>query len=102
MPHTASIDFATLATLDPLPDDELERLALEADPDMPIAAGAPSLWELAGVTASTLLPAWYMPAAHTVHTGRRWRRAAAVVAIAAFVGINATGLCSTYGWVSFG
>jgi hypothetical protein len=102
MPDTASAEFAALATLEPLSDDELARLALEADPDTPIAADALSLWELTGVTASTLLPAWYMPAAGIVHTGRRWRRIAAVIAIAAFVGINATGLCSTYGWVSFG
>ena len=95
-------EFAALATLEPLSDDELARLALEADPDTVVAADALSLWELAGVTAGTLLPAWYMPAPGTVHTGRRWRRVAAVVAIAAFVGINATGLCSTYGWVSFG
>ena len=58
------------------------------------------MWELLGVTAGTLLPAWYMPAPEgTVRSGRRWKRAVAVVAIAAFVAINATGLCSTYGWI---
>ena len=99
MPDTA---FAELAALEPLSDDELTRLALEADPDTPVAADALSLWELSGAPSNELLPAWYMPAPGTVHTGRGWRRVAAVVAITSFVGINATGLCSTYGWVGLG
>ena len=76
MPDTA---FTDLSVLEPLSDDELTRLALEADPDTPVAAGsALSLWELVGAPSNGLLPAWYMPAPGTVHTGRGWRRVAAV------------------------
>ena len=53
MPDTA---FAELATLEPLSDDSFARLALEADPDTPVAADALSLWELAGDPANELLP----------------------------------------------
>jgi hypothetical protein len=86
--------------------DELTRLALGADPDAPLTADAVPLAVHLGRlvdATSVLLPAWYMPApGGAVRQGRRWRRVAAIVAIAAFTGINATGLCSTYGWVSFG
>ena len=86
--------------------DELTRLALDADPDAPLAVDAvPLAQHLGGLaeTAGVLLPAWYMPApGGAVRQGRGWRRVAAIVAIASFTGINATGLCSTYGWVSFG
>jgi hypothetical protein len=89
--------------LEPISDEELTRLALAADPDAAVPHDALSLWEHLGVTAGTLLPAWYMPAPDgTVRAGRGWKRVAAVVAIAAFVGINASGLCSTYGWVGIG
>ena len=44
----------------------------------------------------TLLPDWYMP---TPAGGviRGWRRAVAVLIIAAFLAITAYGLCNTYG-----
>ncbi len=50
-----------------------------------------------------LLPDWYMPAPAERRTPLpRWYRVAAIVIIAAFVAINAYGLCSTYGPVRFG
>ena len=101
----ATFDDAPLddAPLEPISDEELTRLALAADPDTVVGPDALSLWEHLGVTAGTLLPAWYMPAPDgAVRTGRGWKRVAAVVAIAAFVGIDASGLCSTYGWVGVG
>jgi len=79
-------------------DDELTALALAADPDAPVPDDAVSLWEAAGLGQGTLLPGWYMP---TPVAGRRavsWRRRVVVmVVIAAFVAIDAYGLCSTYG-----
>ncbi|MGZ8734089.1 MAG: hypothetical protein ACXW2C_10425 [Acidimicrobiia bacterium] len=84
-------------------DDELTELALAADPESPIAEDAVSLWELQGSGGTPLLPDWYMPApvggGHQLHDWRRW---VVPVVIAAFVIINAYGLCSTYGQVTFG
>lgn len=98
-----TVDEIMLEEAMPISDDELTRLALAADPDTVVAQDAPSMWELLGLTAGSLLPTWYMPAPDgTVHSGRRCKRATAVVAVAAFVGINASGLCSTYGWVGVG
>lgn len=91
---------ATALDLEPITDDELTRLALAADPDTAVADDAVPIWDLLGGTTGTLLPTWYMPAPDgTVRTGRRWKRVVAIVAISAFVAINATGLCSTYGWI---
>jgi hypothetical protein len=57
---------------------------------------ARSLWELDGATP--LLPEWYMP---PPMAGRRrlspWQRRVAWLVVAAFVVIDAYGLCSTYG-----
>ena len=83
-----------------LSDDELAELALAADPDTPVGEDAVPLWN---PPVAQLLPAWYMPTpAVGVHAGPRWARWVAVVIIAAFVAINAYGLCSTYGPVAFG
>jgi hypothetical protein len=50
-----------------------------------------------------LLPEWYMPAPMERTTPLpRWWRWVAIAIIAAFVAINAYGLCSTYGHVGFG
>jgi hypothetical protein len=84
-------------------DDELTALALAADPDAPVADDAVNLWELAGAGSMPLLPQWYMPA--PAGGGRQlhdWRRWVVPAVIAAFVVINAYGLCSTYGQVTFG
>jgi len=50
-----------------------------------------------------LLPDWYMPApAERTTPLPVWCRWVAILIIAAFVLINAYGLCSTYGHVGFG
>ncbi len=86
-----------------LSDDELTEFALAADPDAPIADDAVNLWELQGDGGTPLLPQWYMPApAGGGRQVRDWRRWVIPVVIAAFVIINAYGLCSTYGQVTFG
>jgi hypothetical protein len=57
-----------------------------------------SLWDLAEPDADGLLPAWYMPS--PMAGARRltgWRRRVAIAIIAAFLLIDAAGLCSTYG-----
>jgi hypothetical protein len=91
---------------EPLTDAELTALALAADPDQPLdpeavplsayLAGLPGLGPVSG-----LLPQWYMPQAMASSSGRgrRWRAAIILAIIAAFVAIEAYGLCSTYGQV---
>ena len=50
-----------------------------------------------------LLPDWYMPApAERTTPLPRWVRWVAIAIIAAFLAIDAVGLCSTYGHVGFG
>ena len=76
----------------PITDEELTDLALAADPDAGIDADAVP-WTVGG---DGPLPDWYMPAATTVRRG--WKSKAVVcVVIAAFLAINAAGLCITYG-----
>ncbi len=89
--------------LEPLSDDELSALALAADPEVEVDPEAISLWDLAAPDESPCLPQWYMPApvGGAVQV-RDWRRKVIPVVIAAFVIINAYGLCSTYGQVTFG
>lgn len=81
-------------------DDELVTLALAADPDTVVGDDAVCLWDLVGRDSAPPLPEWYMP---MPAGGRRllrgWRRRLVFVIIAAFVLINAYGLCSTYGQV---
>jgi hypothetical protein len=88
---------------DGLSDDELAQLAFAADPEVGVADDAISFWELQDTEAGSSLPSWYMPApaggARQLHD---WRRFVVPVVIAAFVIINAYGLCSTYGQVTFG
>jgi hypothetical protein len=85
-------------------DDELDRLARTADPDLVLADDAVSIWDIVDdAEAPQLLPTWYMPAPMR---GRRvlrgWRRRIILTLVIAFVVINAYGLCSTYGVVRFG
>jgi hypothetical protein len=81
-------------------DAELEALALAADPDAPLPAGAQPL-EL-GAPGSEL-PAWYMPSATAGAATSSLRRRVVVWSIVgAFAAINAVGMCSTYGVVGFG
>ncbi len=80
-------------------DDELTELALAADPDAPLPADAiPVSVHLAQFAAP--LPLWYMPP--VARSGGRWKLPAVVVVVAAFLLIDAMGLCNTYGVLTFG
>jgi hypothetical protein len=80
-------------------DHELARLALAADPDTVVPDDAVPIWDIDG-DGGALLPAWYMPLPMAVGRGGRRRRVVAIVVVAAFLAINAFGLCSTYGLVT--
>jgi hypothetical protein len=77
----------------PFTDDELTALALAADPDAPLSDDAVEVLPLNGTSA---LPGWYMPAA-AIRLSARWQRPLIYAVIAAFLIIDAFGLCSTYG-----
>jgi hypothetical protein len=83
---------------EPVTDEELERLALAADPDVELDPAAIPI-HIDG--ASELLPSWYMPAA-VGHAVPGWRRRVALVVVGAILLINAAGLCVTYGSVTVG
>jgi hypothetical protein len=84
---------------EPLSDEELEALALAADPDAPLAEDAVPL-DLGATSGLSLLPSWYMaPVVGRRLTKRRYRIAIAVL-IGAFLLIDAFGLCATYGPIS--
>lgn len=83
----------------PIDDDELEALALAADPDAPLAPDAVPLDVYLGTVAGPL-PDWYMPRVTTRRSAGR-RRIVILALIGAFVLIEAFGLCSTYGQLPF-
>jgi hypothetical protein len=74
---------------------ELTELALAADPDAPIDEDAVPLADYLG-QVDGLLPSWYMPTP-MARTGKSWRIPVVVAIVAAFVIIEALGLCSTFG-----
>ncbi len=76
-------------------EDELTALALAADPAGPLDVDAVPLAQYLGEHAG-LLPDWYMPTP-MARTGKRWRIPVVVAIVAAFVIIEAFGLCSTFG-----
>jgi hypothetical protein len=79
-----------------LTDAELTAMALAADPDAPISNDAiPIAVHLAQFAGATL-PQWYMAPA-TSRSGRRWRTPVVVTIIAAFLLLEALGLCNTFG-----
>jgi hypothetical protein len=79
-------------------DEELTELALAADPDEPLPEDAvPIGVHLAQFAAP--LPAWYMPPVVRMG-GRRWRAPVVLAVVAAFLLIDAMGLCNTYGILS--
>lgn len=84
-----------------IPDDELEREALAADPAAGVPADAVSLWDIDPSDGSpALLPGWYMPPpVGGPRRHPRGRRRVVYLLITAFALINAAGLCSTYGHV---
>jgi len=83
-----------------VPDDELTAEALAADPDAPLPSDARPLAPLGDAGGGPLLPDWYMPspAVGLRHHSRRRKRVVYLL-VAAFLMINAAGLCSTYGYV---
>ena len=81
--------------LDDVTDDELTALALAADPDAPLDADAV---EFVDPTTDYGLPGWYMPPAQR-HIGTRRHRIVRITIAASLLGINAMGLCVTYGQI---
>jgi hypothetical protein len=77
-------------------DDELERLALAADPTLSADAVADTR-----VLSQGDLPQFYMPAAMAGPTSA-WRRPMAIGLVCAFVFIEAAGFCTTYGSLVMG
>ncbi len=94
-------DRLSTATV-PLPqgitEEQLTELAMAADPNEPIDEEAvPLSVYLGGLEQSGgLLPQWYMPTP-MARSGSRWRLPVVLVIVAAFVVIEASGLCSTFG-----
>jgi hypothetical protein len=80
---------------DEITDDELTRLALEADPDRPVDPDAIPISRCIDAPLA-LLPDWYMPATMSAGRGaaRRWLLGGIVLVL---VVINGVGLCVTYG-----
>jgi hypothetical protein len=105
-------EFRTLMPLDgitltedelsesPLTDAELTTLAMAADPDAPLSVDAIPLSLHLAQFAGAALPQWYMAPAGSA-SGRRWRTPVVVTIIAAFLLIEALGLCNTFGQLSF-
>ena len=85
-----------------LTDDELCALALGADVDGPSDHDAVPMSEYLAAHGSVaddgLLPAWYMPAPMS-RIRPRWRTPVVLAIVAAFLLIEAAGLCSTFGQI---
>jgi hypothetical protein len=79
----------------PLTETELTELALSADPDAPPDPDAVPMALYLGHHPG-LLPEWYMPAPMIRRAGA-WRVPVVLAVVAAFVIIEALGLCSTFG-----
>jgi hypothetical protein len=95
--RASSSDGSALDLLDsPLSDEELTRLALEADPDAPLSDEAIPLSLHLAQFAGAALPDWYMAPAMSAR-GRGWRTLVVCGIIFAFVLIEALGLCNTFG-----
>ncbi len=78
-----------------LTEAELTELALAADPDAPMSDDAVPM-SVYLRQAPGLLPSWYMPSP-MARPGKSWRIPVVLVIVAAFVIIEAFGLCSTFG-----
>ena len=84
-----------------LTDEDLTALALAADVEQPVAHDAIPLDAYLRRAGPAPLPEWYMPIA--VRLGpSRGRRMVVLIVVAAFLALNAAGLCSTYGALTFG
>lgn len=80
---------------EPLSDAELTALALASDPDQPLDPDAVAL-DLRPVEFAGALPEWYMPPV-VARVSKGWRRPVVFAIIAAFLLIDAFGLCITFG-----
>ena len=86
-----------------IPDDELARAALAADPDAELGTDAVSFWDLTDEPTGALLPDWYMPATSArTRRVRGWRRGVLLSLVVTFLSVDCVGLCTTYGPVVFG
>ena len=81
-------------------DAELTALALAADPDRPLDGDAVPLTDYLDQPPAAL-PEWYMPPVRA-RRGKRWRSTVVLLIVAAFLVIEAVGLCSTYGQLVVG
>jgi len=81
----------------PIGDDELTALALAAEPLLFPADDAVPLSTYLDQEPG-LLPAWYMPTP-MARVSPRWRLPVVLALVAAFLIIEAFGLCSTFGQV---
>ncbi|HYA68619.1 MAG TPA: hypothetical protein VED63_07795 [Acidimicrobiales bacterium] len=82
-------------------DEELTALALAADPDRPLDPDAVPMAEYLSQEPG-LLPSWYMAAVTARAGASRWRTVIVLAVVAAFLTIEALGLCSTFGQLSLG
>jgi hypothetical protein len=86
----------------PLTEDELCALALGSDSGhLPADDAVPMadfLRSRGGDGGTGLLPAWYMPAP-MARVSPKWRTPVVLAIVAAFVLIEAFGLCSTFGQI---
>ncbi len=99
--ETAGLDLAG-SDLDGgvLTDAELTALALAGDADAPLDRGAVPMTDYLDQPPGAL-PEWYMPPVRA-RSGKRWRSTVVLVIVAAFLVIEAVGLCSTYGQLVIG
>jgi hypothetical protein len=83
---------------DPLTDAELTALALGTDPLEPLPDDAEQMMGPL-VIGGGALPLWYMPPVAR-RAKRRWAAPVVIAVVAAFLLIDAMGLCNTYGLLS--
>jgi hypothetical protein len=95
--HSVGEHVATVSDCG-LSDEELTALALAADPEAPLPADAVPL-EVHLPQFSGALPLWYMPPV-VRSGGGRWKRPVVLAVVAAFLLIDALGLCNTFGVLS--
>jgi hypothetical protein len=77
-------------------DEELTALALAADPDEPLGPDALPL-DIFPPQFLGALPGWYMAPVTVRAAPRSWRMPVVLMIVAAFLLIDAFGLCITYG-----
>lgn len=83
---------------EPLTDAELTALALGTDPLEPLPDDTAAMTGPL-VIGGGALPLWYMPPVAR-RARRRWAAPVVIAVVAAFLLIDAMGLCNTYGLLS--